>query len=52
MAQIDEFLDEVLTKRGSDLHFIAGDPARIRLHGDLNPLRPGALAKDFVQQVL
>ena len=35
MAQIDAFLEEVLERRGSDLHFIAGDPPRIRLHGEL-----------------
>jgi len=35
MAQIDSYLEEVLKRRGSDLHFIAGDPARIRTHGDL-----------------
>lgn len=52
MAQIDEFLEDVLKKRGSDLHFIAGDPARIRLHGDLSPLRPTPLTRDFVQQAL
>ena len=33
--RIDEFLRDVLMKGGSDLHFVAGDPPRIRLHGDL-----------------
>ena len=42
MAQIDAFLNEVLEKRGSDLHFIAGDPPRIRLYGDLSPLQARA----------
>ena len=40
MAQVDSLLLEVLEKRGSDLHFIAGDPPRIRLFGDLSALRP------------
>jgi len=26
MAKIDEFLGEILQKKGSDLHFLAGDP--------------------------
>ena len=39
MAEIDSFLIEVLERRGSDLHFIAGEPPRIRLYGDLMPLR-------------
>ena len=52
MAAIDSYLIEVLEKRGSDLHFIAGDPARIRQYGDLMSLRPEKLAQDFVKQAL
>ncbi len=52
MAQIDSFLNEVLEKRGSDLHFIAGDPPRIRVYGDLMPLRPDKLPVDFVKTAL
>ena len=52
MAQIDAFLQEVLGRKGSDLHFLAGDPARIRLYGDLAPLRPETLTADFVREAL
>lgn len=52
MPVIDEYLKQVLERKGSDLHFLAGDPARIRLYGDLQPLRPEKLEKDFVQQTL
>ena len=52
MPVIDEYLKEVLSKKGSDLHFIAGDPPRIRLYGDLQPLRPERLDKEFVQNTL
>ena len=52
MAAIDSYLIEILERRGSDLHFIAGDPARIRLHGDLSTLRPEKLAPDFVKDTL
>ena len=52
MAQIDSYLGEILEKRGSDLHFIAGDPPRIRVYGDLNPLRPDKLGVDFVKTAL
>jgi twitching motility protein PilT len=52
MAAIDSYLLEVLKRRGSDLHFLASDPARIRLHGDLSPLSGDALKPDFVQQAL
>jgi twitching motility protein PilT len=52
LPRIDEFLAEVLTKKGSDLHFIAGDPPRIRLYGDLLTLRPDRLKPDFVREAL
>ena len=52
MAQIDPFLNEILEKRGSDLHFIAGDPPRVRVYGDLNPLRPEKLSADYVKTAL
>lgn len=50
--RIDEYLKEVLAKNGSDLHFIAGDPPRIRLYGELHPLRQEPLAPAFVEEVL
>jgi twitching motility protein PilT len=52
MAHIDQFLQEVLRRKGSDLHFIAGDPPRIRLYGDLTPLRPEALTAEFAREAL
>ena len=52
MAQIDQFLEEILRRRGSDLHFLAGDPPRIRLHGELSPLRPDPLTAEFVKETL
>ena len=35
MNQIDQFLKEALEKNSSDLHFISGDPPRVRVHGFL-----------------
>jgi len=52
VASIDSFLIEVIERRGSDLHFIAGDPPRIRLYGDLGPLRPDKLEANFVKEAL
>ena len=52
MADIDAFLSEVLEKKGSDLHFIAGDPPRVRQYGDLTALRPDKLAAEYVKQAL
>jgi twitching motility protein PilT len=50
--RIDEFLREILVKGGSDLHFVAGDPPRIRLHGELQALRETRLDKDAVRDML
>src|ERR1700726_1168360 len=52
MAEIDAFLTEILQRRGSDLHFVAGDPPRIRLYGDLSALKPEKLAPEAVKQAL
>jgi twitching motility protein PilT len=52
MPAIDPFLIEVMERRGSDLHFIAGDPPRIRLYGDLGPLRADRLEPSFVKDAL
>jgi twitching motility protein PilT len=50
--RIDEFLKEVLQKNGSDLHFVAGDPPRIRLFGELQSLRNEQLGQDYVRDLL
>ena len=52
MAQIDSFLIQILEKKGSDLHFIAGDPPRIRLYGDLAPLAAERLDPAMVKAAL
>ena len=52
MAQIDTYLREILEKRGSDLHFLAGDPPRVRVYGDLTPLREEKLSIEFVKTTL
>jgi len=50
--RIDEFLKEVLQKNGSDLHFVAGDPPRIRLYGELQSLRSEVLGQEYVRELL
>ena len=35
MSLINEFLRSMHMRKGSDLHVIAGDPPRMRVHGDL-----------------
>src|SRR5271170_6411396 len=52
MAQIDAFLQEILKRKGSDLHFIAGDPPRVRRYGNLASLRPDPLTQEFTKETL
>ncbi|MEO8464280.1 MAG: type IV pilus twitching motility protein PilT [Gammaproteobacteria bacterium] len=35
MSLINEFLKSMQMRKGSDLHVVAGDPPRMRVHGDL-----------------
>jgi twitching motility protein PilT len=52
MPRIDDYLNRVLENRASDLHFLAGDPPRIRIYGDLTPIDPEPLGMDFVRETL
>ena len=52
MPRIDEYLNKVLDLKGSDLHFIAGDPPRVRKYGDLTPLQDEKLSADYVREAL
>ena len=50
--KIDAYLKEALQKNSSDLHFISGDPARVRIHGALTLLREQKLSIDEVKYAL
>jgi twitching motility protein PilT len=52
MPRIDDYLNQVLQQKGSDLHFLAGDPPRVRVYGDLHPLAPEPLTADYVRETL
>src|SRR5687767_3525827 len=52
MAALDSYLLEVLQRRGSDLHFIAGDPPRVRQYGELIALKNERLEAGFVKDAL
>lgn len=49
---IDDYLKKVAAKRGSDLHFIAGQPARMRLYGELQVLAPETLTPPKTEETL
>jgi twitching motility protein PilT len=52
MPAIDQYLTQVLERNGSDLHFLAGDPARIRQYGDLKALSDQPLMAETVKTTL
>ena len=39
MKRIDTFLELVVNQKGSDLHLVSGNPPRIRLYGELLPVK-------------
>ena len=52
MPAIDQYLTQVLQRNGSDLHFLAGDPARVRQYGELKSLSDQPLAAEIVKTTL
>jgi twitching motility protein PilT len=52
MPAIDTFLNQVLERDGSDLHFLAGDLPRVRQYGELRPLSTEPLNAEMVKTAL
>jgi twitching motility protein PilT len=52
MNKIDQYLKDALAKSSSDLHFISGDPPRVRIHGSLTLLSNEKLTIDMVKDAL
>ncbi|MDH3978511.1 MAG: type IV pilus twitching motility protein PilT [Gammaproteobacteria bacterium] len=52
MNQIDQFLRQLISSNGSDLHLIAGQPPRARVYGELMPLRSEPLGTDETKEIL
>jgi len=50
--RVDVYLKQALEKNSSDLHFISGDPPRVRIHGDLQLLNKEPLSIDEVSDAL
>ncbi|MEM1263306.1 MAG: PilT/PilU family type 4a pilus ATPase [Pseudomonadota bacterium] len=49
---IDEYLREMMAREGSDLHFMAGDPPRVRVHGELTNMRDRRLSREETEEAL
>jgi len=52
MPKIDEYLLNALKQNASDLHFVSGDPARVRVHGGLQNLKNEPLTTEVVQEAV
>lgn len=51
-SKIDEYLKSALAQSSSDLHFISGDPPRVRVHGSLKTMGNQPLSIDEVKLCL
>lgn len=52
MKRIDAFLELVIKQGGSDLHLVAGNPPRIRLHGDAYTVKYRELSSEETSELL
>jgi twitching motility protein PilT len=52
MSKIDHYLQAALKQNASDLHFVSGDPVRVRVHGELQILMEEKLATETVQEAI
>ena len=52
MSMINDFLQSMHLRNGSDLHVVAGDPPRMRVHGELITLANQSLDPDELQGAL
>ena len=52
MKPIDDYLTELIKRNGSDLHYVAGQPVRMRIYGELEPCQTDVLSADEAQDTL
>jgi len=52
MNAIDNCLQQLTSKNGSDLHYIAGQPPRIRVYGELQAIDPDLLTAEKASDAL
>jgi twitching motility protein PilT len=50
--RIDTFLELVVRQKGSDLHLVSGQPPRLRLYGDLMPIKYRELSPEETTALL
>jgi len=52
LNKIDQFLKDALVRNSSDLHFISGEPPRVRIHGSLTKLNEQPLTIEMAREAL
>src|SRR5947207_2863034 len=52
MPYIDRFLSIIVAEGASDLHIAEGQPPKMRRHGDVMPIRDGAITRDEAAKML
>jgi len=52
MANLDQFLSVIVKHGGSDLHFAEGQPPKMRVHGDIMPIRAEPISREEAIQLM
>ncbi|MGD8568564.1 MAG: type IV pilus twitching motility protein PilT [Gammaproteobacteria bacterium] len=52
MARVDAFLDLLVKQGGSDLHLVSGNPPRLRLLGEIHPIKYRELSESETSQLI
>src|SRR5881392_969915 len=52
MAYLDQFLSVIVKHGGSDLHIAEGEPPKMRMHGDITPIRAEPINREEAVQML
>src|SRR5260370_14408260 len=52
MAYLDRFLSVIVKQGGSDLHIGEGEPPKMRMHGDIMPIRAETVKREEAVQML
>jgi twitching motility protein PilT len=52
MAYLDQFLSVIVKHGGSDLHFAEGQPPKMRVHGDIMPIRAEPISREEAVQMM
>lgn len=52
MSRIDSFLELVVQQEGSDLHLVSGNPPRVRIYGDIHPVKYRTLTAEETAELV